>query len=207
MVFHTIIWYGEVTSVNVNFCKFQISVQYRNHSLHFRKFIKFLKQAFSRDRWKSRWKWSCLKNRVCKKRVETRTGLNVGLCIPWHGQSATPGATFPTLCEKCVGSLTSLLTISEKRKETGPTAYRSYPKRTVVKAKVGTFSSIFYDPECWPGLELEPSTSSAPVERSKTWANQARLVKVSKEDSISFIMITFLFVFLQEIFWELYFHT
>ena len=87
------------------------------------------------------------------------------------------------------------------------TAYRSYPKRTVVKAKVGTFSSIFYDPECWPGLELEPSTSSTPVERSKTWANQARLVKVSKEDSISFIMITFLFVFLQEIFWELYFHT
>ena len=187
MVFHTIIWYGEVTSVNVNFCKFQISVQYRNHSLHFRKFIKFLKQAFSRDRWKSRWKWSCLKNRVCKKRVETRTGLNVGLCIPWHGQSATPGATFPTLCEKCVGSLTSLLTISEKRKQRQHILLNILLPWVLARSGAWTLDLLHASPALY--------------------FVKARIVKVPKVDSISLIKITFLFVFLREIFLELYFHT
>ena len=60
------------------------------------------------------------------------------------------------------------------------------PEKNRCQSRGSTFSSIFYDPECWPGLELEPATSSTPVRHSTTLVNQARLVKVSKVDSISF---------------------
>ena len=45
------------------------------------------------------------------------------------GQTTTPGSTFPTLCDKCVGSLTSPTNYStEKIQETGPTAFRPHPR-------------------------------------------------------------------------------
>ena len=114
-------------------------------------------------------------------------------CKQCQGQTARPGATFPTLSEKCVGSLTSLLTISEKRKEEGPTAYLPSPRRLECfisnhcQSKGSKFSSII--------LRHWVFTRSG-VRRSTTRVSQARIVKISKVDSISLVMINFLFVFL-----------
>ena len=47
-----------------------------------------------------------------------------------QGQTTTPGTSSPTLCEKCVGSLTSS---TEKMQETGPTVFRPYPRRRYMK--------------------------------------------------------------------------
>ena len=46
-----------------------------------------------------------------------------------QGKTTTPGALFPTLCEECVGSLTSLA--NQYREETGDGAYvlRPYLRR------------------------------------------------------------------------------
>ena len=108
-----------------------------------------------------------------KKVVETRTGLNGSLCIQLHGRSATPGATFPTPCEKCVGFLTSLLTISEKRKGDGAYGLSFLPEKNRCQSKGSIFYSIFYDPECWSGLELGLSTSSTLVRRSTSWKRES----------------------------------
>ena len=47
--------------------------------------------------------------------------INVGLFKQWQGQTTTPGAKFPTLCEKCVGSLTS--SANKCGEEAGDRAY------------------------------------------------------------------------------------
>ena len=41
----------------------------------------------------------------------------------YKGLSTTPGSTFPTLHEQCVGSLMSHKVITNKGCETGPTVY------------------------------------------------------------------------------------
>jgi len=47
-----------------------------------------------------------------------------------QGQTTTPGISFPTLSDKCVGSLTSPANrITLKMQETGPTVYCPYPRR------------------------------------------------------------------------------
>ena len=47
-----------------------------------------------------------------------------------QGQTTTPGTPCPTLCDKCVGSLTSPANhITLKMQETGPTVYSPYPRR------------------------------------------------------------------------------
>ena len=45
-------------------------------------------------------------------------------------QTTTPGTTFPTIYERCVGSLTSPANrITLKMQEMGPTFFRPYPRR------------------------------------------------------------------------------
>ena len=45
-----------------------------------------------------------------------------------QGQTTTPRISFPTLSDKCVGSLTSPANhITLKMQETGPTVYSRYP--------------------------------------------------------------------------------
>ena len=45
-------------------------------------------------------------------------------------QVTTPGTTFPTLCERCAGSLTSPANyVILKMQQTGPTVFRPYPRR------------------------------------------------------------------------------
>ena len=52
-----------------------------------------------------------------------------------QGQTTTPGTTFPTLFDKCVGSLTSPANhVTLKTQETGPTALTM----TARSAKSGT---------------------------------------------------------------------
>ena len=58
-----------------------------------------------------------------------------------------------------------MLTSTETRQETGPTAYRPSQKilecLTIYRrqSKGSIFSSVIYDPECWFGLRVETSTS------------------------------------------------
>ena len=100
-----------------------------------------------------------------------------------------------------------LLTISEKRMGTELTAYHPSPRRLEC-----LISSLCHSKGSHWSLgrnyftTLGVGTSCTPVLRSTTLVNRARIVKLSKADSISFIII-FPFVFLQEIFRELYFHT
>ena len=100
-----------------------------------------------------------------------------------------------------------LLTISEKRMGTELTAYLPYPRRlecliSCLCHSKGSHWSLGRNYFTTLGV----GTSCTPVLRSTTLVNRARIVKLSKADSISFIII-FSFVFLQEIFRELYFHT
>ena len=46
---------------------------------------------------------------ICRQAgsVQLRAGWNGDHYKQWQGQTTTPGALFPSLCEKCVGSLTS----------------------------------------------------------------------------------------------------
>ena len=53
--------------------------------------------------------------------VQLRAGLNGGLCQQWHGQTTTPRATFLTICEKFVGTLTC--SANHFREETGEGVY------------------------------------------------------------------------------------
>ena len=64
------------------------------------------------------------------------------------GQTTTPRTWCPTLCEQCMGSLTSHRVIRNKDCETRPTVYRPYPRRleslTISRwlNKCSTFSSV-----------------------------------------------------------------
>jgi len=58
-----------------------------------------------------------------------------------QGQTTTPGTLCPTLCDKCVGSLTAPVNHETlKMQEMGPTVYSLYPRRlehpTVSKCKI-----------------------------------------------------------------------
>ena len=77
-----------------------------------------------------------------------------------QGQTTTPGTTFPTLFDKCVGSLTSPAGyVTLKMQETAPTVYSPYPRRperlTICryKNKCRTFSSVIVRPRVlvWSG--------------------------------------------------------
>ena len=68
-------------------------------------------------------------------------------------QTATPGTPFPTLYDKCVGSLTSHADyITLKMQVMGPTTYRPYPRGqgnlTISRChcKDGMFSSVILRP-------------------------------------------------------------
>ena len=88
-----------------------------------------------------------------------------------------------------------LLTISEKRMGTELTAYLPYPRRLEC-----LISSLCHSKGSHWSLgrnyftTLGVGTSCTPVLRSTTLVNRARIVKLSKADSISFIII-FSFVF------------
>jgi len=68
-------------------------------------------------------------------------------------QTTTPGTSCPTLCEECVGSLTSPADYNtEDAGDSGPTVYRPYPRRleclTICRCnyKDSTFSSVILRP-------------------------------------------------------------
>ena len=79
---------------------------------------------------------------------------------PHERQTTTAGTTSPTLYERCVDSLTSHKIYICKGCETGPTVFRSYPRRlesiTVYRYlyKAALSPQLFKDPECWSGRDL-----------------------------------------------------
>ena len=79
---------------------------------------------------------------------------------PHERQTTTAGTTSPTLYEQCVDSLTSHKIYICKGCETGPTVFRSYPRRleriTVCRClyKAALSPQLFKDPECWSGRDL-----------------------------------------------------
>ena len=91
-------------------------------------------------------------------------------------QTTIPGTMYPTLYEECVGSLTSHRFITCARAcETGPMAYRPYPRRLEsltfvdVITKTALSPQLVKDPECWSshGLYLWPpaqQTGPYPIE-------------------------------------------
>ena len=100
-----------------------------------------------------------------------------------EGQTTTMGATFSTLCKKCVGSLRPLLTSTEKMQETGPTVYHPYLRRLGFPSICGChskdspFFSVIQDPECCgQGFELSTSHTQSNTlhpELPNLWLAQA----------------------------------
>ena len=52
-----------------------------------------------------------------------------------QSQTTTTRTTFPTICDQCMGSMTSHRVIMTKGCEPGPTVYRLYPRRDLVCGK------------------------------------------------------------------------
>ena len=87
-------------------------------------------------------------------------------------QSTTPGTTRPTLCDKCVGSLTS--PANQNSEDAGDGAYglSSLSEKTRVSNHLQMSLQrqhillSYFKTLCWSGLGLEPETSRTVVRRS-----------------------------------------
>ena len=117
-----------------------------------------------------------------------------------QGQTTTPGTPCRTLCEKCVGSLTSPTNqYTEKMQEKGPTVYRPYPRRlerlTICEChcKGSTFTSLSYFKtlNVGPFWDSNPRTPGSrqcgalPIELTRRRYCRTRAEVLSVKDSLS----------------------
>lgn len=113
------------------------------------------------------------------------------------------GATFSTLCKKCVGSLCLLLTSTEKMQETGPMVYHPYLRRLGFPSICGCHSkeSRFFSVISRPWmLRSRVWTVNLPhtVQHSTTWATQS-VVSSGSLFQAQFLMQMFIPIYLKTI--------
>ena len=113
------------------------------------------------------------------------------------------GATFSTLCKKCVGSLCPLLTSTEKMQETGPTVYHPYLRRLGFPSICGCHSkdSRFFSVISRPWmLWSRVWTVNLPhtVQHSTPWATQS-VVSSGSSFQAQFLMQMFIPIYLKTI--------
>ena len=113
------------------------------------------------------------------------------------------GATFSTLCKKCVGSLCPLLTSTEKMQETGPMVYHPYLRRLGFPSICGCHSkdSRFFSVISRPWmLRSRVWTVNLPhtVQHSTTWATQS-VVSSGSSFQAQFLMQMFIPIYLKTI--------
>ena len=98
------------------------------------------------------------------------------------GQTTTLGTTCPT---QCVGYLTYHRVIRNKDCETGPTVYRSYPRRLESliicrwRYKGSTFYLVILRPWVLVRPRFEPASSRTAVGCSTNWANRSAVLSFS----------------------------